>query len=149
MNCEKCGKIIPENIDYCPTCKIESVKVNEVDNEKNKIINSQNPYNFQKGNSNKLKDKMPIISFILALIPYVIFLGCLIATGAKLPDTTTSPIWWILGVYFWSVGHFVYIASIVTAIIGIKSQNKTFSYTALFLDFLPIVILLVMLIMGI
>ena len=21
MNCEKCGKIIPENIDYCPSCK--------------------------------------------------------------------------------------------------------------------------------
>jgi len=26
MRCEKCGKNVPEQIDYCPTCKITEMK---------------------------------------------------------------------------------------------------------------------------
>jgi len=26
MNCDKCGKAMPTNLDYCPTCKINAMR---------------------------------------------------------------------------------------------------------------------------
>jgi len=37
MNCEKCGKDIPEQINYCPSCKVSEMKKTDENKDANQL----------------------------------------------------------------------------------------------------------------
>lgn len=155
MNCVKCGKNIPETLDYCPNCKINEMKEknndlssNEiiVDESNNNIEDYHNPSskNLKEGNAapNIKRNGSSITSFWLALIPYILFLYCYIASGGSFDESGSGAVWWLIMLYYWSIGIPILFVSFFLAVRGLKSDKKIFSYIGLVLTTPPVLLLL-------
>ena len=73
MKCGKCGKDLPEILDYCPTCKINSVKENRenekiADNEFKNISSSMNKTSDDSDLEEGIKTAKEIIKGYLSLM---------------------------------------------------------------------------------
>ena len=143
MYCEKCDKNIPENLNYCPTCKL----MESNHNEDNKIVNSllengkrekvprkyikedyyekeiitaENSKDIIKKNNHKA-----YLSLILSIIPYVIFF----ITGAFAGG-------WLMGPFALILSP-VIIISTINGVKGLNSQKKGIAILALIINAIP------------
>jgi len=78
MNCEKCGKVLPGNLDYCPTCKMkESVEQNNKPLEMATVVGEPLNINLEKpkvedgNNSNWLSGVLVFLGIILIVLPAI------------------------------------------------------------------------------
>ncbi len=151
MHCEYCGKDLPETLDYCPNCKINEMKVqnnklassittdkipDNVDVEESKITNEESPV------SNKKRNISSVASFILALIPYLLIIYCIIVSGGSFDESGSGAVWWLMIIYYWSLGFPILLVSLFLGGRGWKSDKKIFSYISLVLNLLPFILLL-------
>lgn len=70
MNCEKCGKPIPEIINYCPTCKINELKEeNNVSNINTSNQNIKTESTQPEMLENKQASKfIPVVAILLMIV---------------------------------------------------------------------------------
>ena len=80
MKCDKCGKNIPEQIDYCPTCKIHEITdkntrlENRIDNEQIKQVIEDSAANETKAKKKFTISRALCIIIIGLSLPYFLIL---------------------------------------------------------------------------
>ncbi len=66
--------------------------------------------------------KHAIASLIIALIPVVLFLYCYVTSDGSTNEGGAGAVWWMMIFYYWTLGIPLAIASIVLAVMGLKSK---------------------------
>ena len=141
MNCNECGKNLPTNLDYCPTCQVnknlkneqhslmEDSVVEQPESSLDSVVENQNA-------SESLSEpeyESSIYSFLLSAIPYLIFI---FGWGLKMDEHGL-----FTGMLFFGVGVPTMISALVLGIVGWKSKYRIFSYLGVFLALVPLILL--------
>jgi hypothetical protein len=86
--------------------------------------------------------KYAIASLLIALIPVVLFLYCYVASDGSTNEGGAGAVWWMVIIYYWTLGIPLAIASIVLAIMGLKSKFRWASIVSLSLKVLVLATIL-------
>jgi len=136
MNCQKCGKDIPEQIDYCPSCKINEMRkqssakvgVDSLDKHEEQILVEEE--NKQTDCIISNSNKWATISLIMSLIPMIFillfpFIRPFFASVIKYPQL----------LWFYRLVSLLPIIAIIIAftygIKGLNSEKKSLAIIAL------------------
>jgi len=151
MNCQRCGKVIPEQIDYCPSCKINEIK--SQNNHANPDIDtfSEHEEQIQREEESKPLDslapknnKWATISLIASLVPMFLILFFPVirpffASVIKHPQMI---------LLYRLVSLFPIIAIVIAIVCGIKGLNSERRSLAIFALINNTLILLAVLVFG-
>lgn len=116
--CGKCGSALVNN--SCPNC----TNTNNMNNTNVNTISAEEQMKIYKKSEKRGK-----ICLILSLIPIFLILYCFIESGGDTSEAEDGAVWWLVIVYYMSVGIPLAITSIIC---GLKSNevqvNKPASY---------------------
>ena len=82
-----------------------------------------------------------IISLILSLCPYVVFIYCLFVSQGSFDESSTGAVWWLL-IFYLLPGILIYIISLILGIIGIFIDKNKSAIIAIFLNALVLLSIL-------
>ena len=151
MKCDKCGKDIPEQIDYCPSCKVVEKKIqtnrehltNEDVNAQEKQIQTEEEIKQIAISHMQKNNKWATISFITSIISFFIF--------------SMTPLFWLIAAIIadnelpleigkWFM-RFVFILpwitnaiSLIAGIIGLYSKKRIFAIIGLIFTIIVIML---------
>ena len=133
--CSKCGTKLNGDEINCNNCNFEIKKdINDLSNSNENDMKTQN------------KSKVTgIISLILALIPYLLFFLCYLG---GLWDDDGGTIWYMI-IYIWTIGNPIAFASLVCGIISYKIKANKIALVSYFINFLPLIVSIVIVILNI
>lgn len=81
-----------------------------------------------------------IISIITAAIPVLIWLYCLTVSGGSANENGSGAIWWLLVIYYWTLGFPLAITSVITGIIGLNTRLRSLAAVSLLIKVIMIVL---------
>lgn len=82
-----------------------------------------------------------IIAFIAAIIPLLLWAYCLIVSGGSFNENGPGAVWWLLVMYYGSIGIPLAIASICFAAAGLKTKYKTLATISMVTKIITIIII--------
>ena len=145
--CSNCGNKLNANTTHCGYCGkcLENISVNSnTNNNTNDLNNSSN--NIM---SNYYNDKLYIrmseskkyarISLILALIPVILIVFCYIKSLGSFDESGAGAIWWIVILYFMTVGIPVAIASIILGIVSFLYNKNALAIISILIVLFPLI----------
>jgi len=156
MKCDKCGKYIPEQIDYCPTCKIKESrnqkgqeKVIKNSNEQNRLLQPKEEINQVRSYRIEKNNRFAIISFEVSLILIFLFIFYIFVLfylwiSPKINEIPVQyvqrkyPELLVIAVILFRIGN---AASLVTGIVGLHSKRKFFAIVGVMLSILTFIFL--------
>jgi len=130
--CSKCGTKLNGDEINCNNCNFEIKKdINDLSNSNENDMKTQN------------KSKVTgIISLILALIPYLLFIFCLIASGGSLSEADDGAVWWLFVMYApFSIP--IAITSYICAVVSSKNKKNKLATISIILFYIPLCICLI------
>ena len=95
----------------------------------------------------KKKSKYTYLSIISACIPIMLIVYCLIYSGGSLSEASDGAVWWLLIIYYWSVGIPQFILSLVWGISGLVKEKNKLAILGIIIDLIPLIIFLVFLLL--
>ena len=122
-----------------PTNTQTSTPIANTTNTSNAIVNPTIPIVEPKMDG---YSKYAIASLIIALIPVVLFLYCYVTSGGSTNEGGAGAVWWMVIFYYWTLGIPLAIASLVLAIMGLKSKYYWASIVSLSIKVLLLVIII-------
>lgn len=115
-----------------------STPITNTTNTNNTIINPTIPIVEPKMDG---YSKYAIASLLIALIPVALCIHCYIVSGGSQNENGAGAVWWMVIFYYWSLGIPLAIASIVLAIMGLKSKFRWASIVSLSIKVLLLAII--------
>lgn len=99
--------------------------------------------------NNKKNGNKAIISVFAAAAPITLFIYCLITSGGSFSEgEPNGGIWWLVILYYWSVGIPLCVLSIMFAIQGLKSNLRWLAIFSLCLK-VALIVLIVLIFAGV
>ncbi|MBQ3441152.1 TM2 domain-containing protein [Candidatus Saccharibacteria bacterium] len=80
-----------------------------------------------------------IIAFIAATIPLLPWTYCLIVSGGSFNEGGAGAVWWLMVMYYWSIGIPLAIVSICFAIAGLKTKYKALATISIVIKIVTII----------
>lgn len=74
-----------------------------------------------------------ILSIIATIIPIMLWSYCLIVSGGSTSENGSGAIWWLMVMYYWTLGFPLAVISIVFGIIGLRTSLRRLSIISLLL----------------
>ena len=124
MKCRNCGYDLVSGVKYCTHCG------SQVEAEYDKKLVDSSKYN-----------SYSIASLVLALIPVLLFAFCYIYSGGDTSEAGNGAIFWLLIIYFWTIGFPIAIISIILGITSFKHKKGIVSILGIIIGSLPIALL--------
>lgn len=84
-----------------------------------------------------------ILSILATLTPIFLFIYCLIYSGGSGSENGAGAIWWLMIMYYWTVGFPLVIASIVFGFLGLRTSTRWLAITSLVIKILTILAALI------
>ena len=81
--------------------------------------------------------KKSIISLVFGLIPVALFIYCLIESGGDTSEGGDGAIWWLMIIYYWSLGIPIAIGAVAFAIKATSLKKHILSIISVIVAFLP------------
>lgn len=134
--CTHCGNQLNNNQNYCTKCGMFVGNNNQ----------KQTPVNTQK--QHEKSKKQAIFSFILSVIPIILILYCLITSKGSVSEDGEGAVWWLLIMYYWTLGFPLLITSVILSISSIKTKNNVLAYISLLISALPFIALALLIIIS-
>lgn len=99
-------------------------------------------------NQNKKQDRKvwSILSIIATSMPIFLWLFCLIVSGGNTSENGSGGVWWLMIMYYWSIGIPLAILSIVFGIIGLTTSLRRLAAISLMLKIATIIAIFMFLI---
>lgn len=63
----------------------------------------------------------PAVSFVTAVVPVILWVYCLVVSGGSLNEGGSGAVWWLMIIYYWTIGIPLAIISVVSGIKGLKT----------------------------
>ena len=92
--------------------------------------------------NSKKKNALPWITLVVSLIPYILAGYCYIVSGGSLSENGPGSVWWLLVIYYMTIGFIELTGATLLSIISLKSGNKVISIISLTLNILHIIFIL-------
>ena len=80
-----------------------------------------------------------IFAIILSLIPVIVYVSCFFGSSGSTSEDGTGAVWWLLVIYYWTVGIPIFIASVILGLIGLKNPNKQPAQISFFIHLAKII----------
>ena len=134
--CSNCGSELSNNETHCVNCGL-CIK---------KDMNYNKGY-FDTGDTYDIKkleksEKNAKISLILALIPIALICYCLVVSHGETSEAGDGAIWWLLILYYLSIGFPIAITSLILGITSYKTQKNKLALWSIVIDILPFMCLI-------
>lgn len=127
--CSECGTKLNGDEIYCSKCNFEIKK-----DIKDLAINKENDFKEQKKS-----EEMGVVSLILALIPYSLFLYCLITSGGSFSEAGDGAVWWLFVMYI-PFGIPISIVSYVLAVKSSENKKNRLATISCILYYIPLIL---------
>lgn len=89
-----------------------------------------------------------IISFIASIVPICLWTYCFIASHGNSNEGTGGAVWWLMIIYYWSLGIPLLVMSLAFGIRGLKTKLRWLSITSITIKIATILTLVVILLIG-
>ncbi len=89
-----------------------------------------------------------IISFTASIIPICLWIYCFVISSGSLNEGGNGAVWWLMIIYYWTLGIPLFIASLVFGILGLKSKLCWLSITSIAIKIITIVTIAIILVIG-
>jgi len=86
-----------------------------------------------------------ILSIIFAIIPITLWVYCFIASGGSASENGPGAIWWLIAIYYLSLGIPLAVISMAFGIIGLKTSLRWLSIISLLLKAMMIIAIILLL----
>lgn len=80
-----------------------------------------------------------ILSIVATVIPIMLWIYCLVVSGGSTSENGSGAIWWLMIMYYWSLGIPLAVISIAFGIIGLKTSLRWLSVISLSLKVIMII----------
>lgn len=134
--CSRCGNKLNNNEVRCINCGMN------VKNDMNPVVNldiSNIDVIEEKAELSEKKSKTPfvlaLISLILALIPILLFVYCVIIS--EMSNDPSNGSGWLLVIYYWTIGIPNSIIALILGIISYVKQKNKLAICSIIIDILP------------
>lgn len=93
------------------------------------------PDSLSKPNQEEKQDhkEWPVLSIIATIIPIALWTYCFIASGGSTSENGPGVVWWLIGIYYWSLGLPLAGISIAFGVKGLKTSLRWLSIISLLL----------------
>ncbi|MBR2754102.1 hypothetical protein IKF28_02950 [Candidatus Saccharibacteria bacterium] len=72
-----------------------------------------------------------ILSIMATMIPIILWVYCLIASGGSASENGPGAVWWLMIMYYWSLGIPLAVMSVAFGIEGLKTSLRWLSIISL------------------
>ena len=86
-----------------------------------------------------------ILSIIATIIPMILWVCCLIVSGGSASENGPGAVWWLMIMYYWSLGIPLAVISIAFGIVGLKTSLRWLSIISLLFKATMIIAILLLL----
>ena len=86
-----------------------------------------------------------ILSIIATIIPIILWVYCFIASGGSASENGPGAVWWLVIMYYWSLGIPLAAISIAFGIVGLKTSLRWLSIISLLLKAIMIIAIILLL----
>ena len=91
-------------------------------------------------NRNKKNGLSSIVSLIGAMIPLLLIAYCLIISGGSTSEAGAGAVWWLMIIYYGSIGIPMLIISIILGIVGLKTYRRKLAVLSLCITSFPLIL---------
>ena len=119
MKCSNCNTDLTNDMIFCPNCGKKNTQIEKTMEKNNRWI------------------WYSLLSFILALIPIALVTGCYIYSGGDLSENGSGAVFWLVFIYFLSIGFPIAGCSIFLGIKSYKIKKNIFAVSSALLGSLP------------
>lgn len=88
------------------------------------------------------RESMPVYSILATILPIFLWAYCLIVSGGETSENGKGAVFWLLIMYYWSIGIPALCASIICGVIGLKSSLKWLSILSLTIKAITIIVII-------
>jgi hypothetical protein len=85
------------------------------------------------------------LSIVATIIPIVLWVYCLIVSGGSISENGPGAVWWLMIMYYWSLGIPLVVISIAFGIVGLKTSLRWLSIVSLLLKAVRIIAIVLLL----
>lgn len=86
-----------------------------------------------------------ILSIVSTIIPIILWVYCFIASGGSASENGPGAVWWLMVIYYWSLGIPLATISIAFGIVGLKTSLRWLSIISLLLKVIMIIAIVLLL----
>lgn len=99
------------------------------------VADQPSPETIAKIEQEKKQDRKvwSILSIIATIIPIILWIYCLIVSGGSGSENGPGAIWWLVVMYYWSLGIPLAVISVAFGIVGLKTSLRWLSIISLLL----------------
>ena len=88
------------------------------------------------------RESMPVYSILATILPIFLWAYCLIYADGETSENGKGAVFWLLIMYYWSIGIPALCASIICGVIGLKSSLKWLSILSLTIKAITIIVII-------
>ena len=86
-----------------------------------------------------------ILSIVSTIIPIILWVYCFIVSGGSANENGPGAVWWLMIMYYWSLGIPLAVISIAFGIVGLKTSLRWLSIISLLLKAIMIIAIILLL----
>lgn len=111
------------------------------------VADQPSPETIAKNEQEKKQDRKvrSILSIIATIIPIILWVYCFITSGGSASENGPGAVWWLVIMYYWSLGIPLAAISIVFGIDGLKTSLRWLSIISLLLKAIMIIAIVLLL----
>ena len=111
------------------------------------VANQPSPETVAKIEQEKKQDRKvwSILSIVATIIPIMLWVYCLIVSGGSGSENGPGAVWWLMVIYYWSLGIPLAAISIAFGIVGLKTSLRWLSIISLLLKAMMIITIVLLL----
>lgn len=111
------------------------------------VADKPSPETITKIEQEKKQDrkKWSVLSIVATIIPIMLWIYCLIVSGGSASENGPGAVWWLIIMYYWSLGIPLAVISIKFGIIGLKTSLRWISIISLSLKAVMIITIILLL----
>lgn len=80
-----------------------------------------------------------VLSMVATIIPILLWLYCIVTSKGSFNESGTGVVWWLMVIYYWTLGIPLFIMSLVFGVKGLKTNSYKLATASILLKVATIV----------